>query len=173
MIDQRHTVCSPILATCSILAVPAAWPRRPSLAEAFESKILQEISPRNSNHRPSVGEIFALIESPFKGAPTVIAAIAMTLIHKQAVRHRFAGTAPVTSLVVTLKLASVHGPNEVTIATSVASRPRAIKIRPMRGLLWRSHCGGLPPTGKALDPAVKTPPPHAKRRHGSAEHATA
>src|SRR5258708_5054258 len=138
MIDQRHTVCSPILATCSILAVPAAWPRRPSLAEAFESKILQEISPRNSNHRPSVGEIFALIESPFKGAPTVIAAIAMTLIHRQAVRHGLAGTADVTSLVITLKLASVHGPNEVTIATSGASPPRAIKIRPMRGLLWRA-----------------------------------
>ena len=34
--------------------------------------------------------------------------------------------------------ASVHGPNDVTIATSVASRPRAIKMRPMRGLLWRA-----------------------------------
>jgi len=30
----------------------------------------------------------------------------------------------VTSRVITLKPASVHGPNEVTIATSVASRPR-------------------------------------------------
>jgi hypothetical protein len=44
----------------------------------------------------------------------------------------------VTSLVITLKLANVHEPNEVAIATSVASRPRAIKIRPMRGLLWRA-----------------------------------
>jgi hypothetical protein len=35
----------------------------------------------------------------------------------------------------TLKLASVQGPNEVTIATSVASRPRAIRMRPMRGML--------------------------------------
>src|SRR6516164_3721315 len=41
----------------------------------------------------------------------------------------------VTSSVNTLKPASTHGPNEVAIATSVASRPRAIKIRPMRGLL--------------------------------------
>jgi hypothetical protein len=37
--------------------------------------------------------------------------------------------------VITLKPASVHGPNEVTIAMSVASRPRAIKIPPVRSLL--------------------------------------
>ena len=43
----------------------------------------------------------------------------------------------VTSSVITLKPASVHGPNEVTIATSVASRPRAIRMRPMRGTLFR------------------------------------
>lgn len=42
------------------------------------------------------------------------------------------------SSVITLKLASVHGPNEVTIATSVASRPRAIRMRPIRGMLWRA-----------------------------------
>ncbi len=50
-------------------------------------------------------------------------------------RHVLAEAADVASWVITLKLASVHGPNEVTIATSVASRPRAIKMRPMRGLL--------------------------------------
>jgi hypothetical protein len=33
----------------------------------------------------------------------------------------------------TLKLASVQVPKEVTIATSVASRPRAIRMRPTRG----------------------------------------
>jgi hypothetical protein len=37
-----------------------------------------------------------------------------------------------------LKLASVQGPKEVTIATSVASRPRAIRMRPTRGVLWRA-----------------------------------
>jgi hypothetical protein len=52
--------------------------------------------------------------------------------------HGFAGPADVASSVITLKPASVHGPNEVTIATSVASRPRAIRMRPMRGLLWRA-----------------------------------
>jgi len=46
--------------------------------------------------------------------------------------HAIAGTG-LTSSVITLKPASVHGPNEVTIATSVASRPRAIRMRPMRG----------------------------------------
>ena len=54
---------------------------------------------------------------------------------KETMRHGLAETADVTSWVITLKLASVHGPNEVTIATSVASRPHAIKMRPMRGLL--------------------------------------
>jgi len=44
----------------------------------------------------------------------------------------------VTSSVMTLKPASVQGPKEVTIATSVASRPRAIKMRPTRGVLWRA-----------------------------------
>ncbi len=43
----------------------------------------------------------------------------------------------VTSSVKTRKPASVHGPNDVTIATSVASRPRAIRMRPMRGTLLR------------------------------------
>ena len=51
--------------------------------------------------------------------------------------HLFAGADGVTSSVITLKPASVHGPNEVTIATSVASRPRAIRMRPMRGTLFR------------------------------------
>jgi hypothetical protein len=50
----------------------------------------------------------------------------------------FAASSSPTSSVITLKPASVHGPNEVTRATSVASRPRAIGMRPMRGLLWRA-----------------------------------
>jgi len=54
---------------------------------------------------------------------------------KAMTRHGLAETADVTSWVITLKPASVHGPNEVTIAMSVASRPRAIKIPPVRSLL--------------------------------------
>jgi hypothetical protein len=63
------------------------------------------------------------------------------LSHRQRRSHR--GLVPLLSCVSdrdqaassvkTLKLARLHGPNEVTIATSVASRPRAIKIRPIRG----------------------------------------
>jgi hypothetical protein len=48
------------------------------------------------------------------------------------------GAAHVTSSVNILNFVRAHGPNEVTIATSVASRPRAIRMRPTRGLLWRA-----------------------------------
>ena len=51
-------------------------------------------------------------------------------------RHAVSATSG-TSSVTTLKSASVQGPNEVTIATSVASRPRAIRMRPRRGTLLR------------------------------------
>jgi hypothetical protein len=50
-------------------------------------------------------------------------------------RDVVAGPQPVTSSVITLKPTSVDGPKLVEIATSVASRPRPIKIRPMRGRL--------------------------------------
>ena len=43
-----------------------------------------------------------------------------------------------TSSVCTLKSTRVHGPKVVAIATSVASRPRATRIRPMRGVLLRA-----------------------------------
>jgi hypothetical protein len=55
----------------------------------------------------------------------------------------------------TLKLVSVFGPKLVAIATSAASRPRAISMRPMRGVLNRASkmCPlatkiSLEPTGK-------------------------
>jgi MFS family permease len=51
-------------------------------------------------------------------------------------RYVFAEAA--TSSVITANFASLKGPNEVTIATSVASRPRAIGMRPIRGVLWRA-----------------------------------
>ena len=43
-----------------------------------------------------------------------------------------------TSSVHTLKLFSVLGPKVLLIGTSVASRPRAISTRPMRGVLFRA-----------------------------------
>jgi len=42
-----------------------------------------------------------------------------------------------TSSVQTLKLTSVLGPNVVAMATSIASRPLAIRTRPIRGTLLR------------------------------------
>jgi hypothetical protein len=43
-----------------------------------------------------------------------------------------------SSSVTTLKPASLAGPKLVESATSVASRPRAMSTRPIRGLLWRA-----------------------------------
>src|SRR5206468_9885313 len=42
-----------------------------------------------------------------------------------------------TSSVCTAKRRSTLGPKVVLKATSAASRPRAITMRPMRGMLWR------------------------------------
>ena len=53
-------------------------------------------------------------------------------------RHLLVAATDVTSSVIKLKPASMHGPNEVTMATSVASRPRAIRMRPILGLLCRA-----------------------------------
>jgi hypothetical protein len=45
---------------------------------------------------------------------------------------------PATSSVQTLKLTSVFGPKVWVIGTSAASRPCAIRMRPMRGMLLRA-----------------------------------
>jgi hypothetical protein len=50
----------------------------------------------------------------------------------------YSDLAGVISSVTTVKLLSVFGPKVVLIATSAASRPRAISTRPMRGMLWRA-----------------------------------
>jgi len=42
-----------------------------------------------------------------------------------------------TSSVQTRKLSRVFGPNVVAMATSAASRPRAMSTRPIRGTLFR------------------------------------
>jgi len=46
-----------------------------------------------------------------------------------------------SSSVMTLKLTSVLGPNVWVIGTSAASRPRPIRMRPMRGALLRASNG--------------------------------
>src|SRR5258708_35392329 len=53
--------------------------------------------------------------------------------------------AHLTSSVQTVKPASVLGPKELLIATSVASRPRAITTRPIRGMLFRGSNGAHRP----------------------------
>ena len=42
-----------------------------------------------------------------------------------------------TSSVSTINCSNLFAPNAVVIATSTASRPRVIRTRPMRGVLWR------------------------------------
>src|SRR6516164_7214336 len=76
--------------------------------------------------------------SPSSFEPDTSARVTCDQRRARRLRDRFSarrGLVAATSSVITLKPASVHGPNEVTIATSVASRPRAIRIRPMRGSL--------------------------------------
>jgi len=56
--------------------------------------------------------------------------------------------------VITLKPASVHGPNEIT--TPVASRPRAIRMRRTRGPLFRA--GRRPASSEiGLEPSGEVP----------------
>src|ERR1700724_428180 len=72
-------------------------------------------------------------------------------------RHRLAEVPNITSSVITLKPARVHGPNEITIATSVASRPRAIRMRPMRGTWLRGSKAYQRPPRNASNHAAKSP----------------
>src|SRR5271170_2703344 len=71
-------------------------------------------------------------------------AVGRDVIHGQAARAHGtarAGGAAVTaaaSSVQTTNFLSTFGPNVVAMATSAASRPRAISIRPMRGTLLRA-----------------------------------
>src|SRR5580765_7498361 len=56
----------------------------------------------------------------------------------------------------TLKPTSVLGPNALLMATSVASRPRAIRIRPMRGTLFRGSKVCQCPSTYASNHAAKS-----------------
>src|SRR3954470_11955793 len=66
---------------------------------------------------------------------------------------------PGISSVQTLKLSSVLGPKVVAIATSHASRPRAIRIRPTRGTLLRGSNVCQRPPIQASNHAAKSPTP--------------
>src|SRR6187402_2000746 len=64
---------------------------------------------------------------------------------------------PGISSVQTLKDSSILGPKVVAIATSEASRPRAIRIRPMRGTLLRGSNICQRPPIHASNQAAKSP----------------
>ena len=65
-----------------------------------------------------------------------------------------------TSSVQTLKLVKVLGPNVLLIATSAASRPRAISTLPMRGVLLRASKVYQRPSRKASNHAAKSIGPY-------------
>ena len=65
------------------------------------------------------------------------------------------GTPPASS-VTTSKRCSVCVPKELIIATSVASRPRAMTTRPMRGSLWRASKVYQRPPRKTSNQALKS-----------------
>src|SRR5437879_6101429 len=65
-----------------------------------------------------------------------------------------------TSSVHTLKLVKVLGPNVLLIATSDASRPRAIKTLPMRGVLLRASKMCQCPPRNASNQAAKSMGPY-------------
>src|SRR5580765_359100 len=62
-----------------------------------------------------------------------------------------------TGSVQTLKLSSVFAPNVVAIATSDASRPRAMRTRPTRGTLLRGSNRCQRPPIHASNHAAKSP----------------
>src|ERR1700685_3214186 len=64
------------------------------------------------------------------------------------------------SSVQTRKLSSVLGPKVVAIATSEASRPRAIRMRRMRGILLRGSNMCQRPPIQTSNHAAKSPTPY-------------
>ncbi len=56
----------------------------------------------------------------------------------------------------TVNFFSVEGPKEVVRATSTASLPRAMTIRPMRGMLWRASKVYQRPSRKTSVQALKS-----------------
>src|SRR3977135_153363 len=70
----------------------------------------------------------------FRLGPAEVALGQHFFIRGQKRQQNYCGTSSLT----TWKLSSLARPKEVVMAQSVASRPVAIKTRPMRGMLWRA-----------------------------------
>ena len=73
-----------------------------------------------------------------EGSSFVLSVAAKNFGHRCSCSSNHSTFRATTSSVNTLNPVNWHGPKDVDIATSVASRPRAIKIRPIRGMLCRA-----------------------------------
>lgn len=96
-------------------------------------------SPRTLSH---CGSLQADLQNPWGGLAKQAAECEVGCDGLRFARSRPAALQPVhpslTSSVRTLKLFRVLGPKVLLMATSAASRPRAINTRPMRGVLLRA-----------------------------------
>jgi hypothetical protein len=88
--------------------------------------------------RPLPAEEFIVFhrqnKSRYGSAPEVIQ-VASVEVKAKTLRFPRIGRYPTSSSVITSNRLSIAGPNAVDSATSVASRPVAINMRPMRGVL--------------------------------------
>jgi hypothetical protein len=128
-------------------------------ATALANYLLEQSSGAERIRRMTIDDIHkALVESRIRHGAGLFSAEAFLEQHPQAPRdfptnwtNRTSNFSPDmgygcpvqrmpygASSVKTWNDVSVHGPKLVTKATSVASRPRAIRILPMRGLLCRA-----------------------------------
>ena len=107
------------------VSVPLEWDELPELKSASQWTV-GNIGERIAHRQQAVGRDGEEPQGPGRG-------------DEDAGLRAAAGLKPqTTSSVVTSKRCSVFTPNTIVIGTSAASRPRAITMRPMRGVLWRA-----------------------------------
>ncbi len=102
--------------------------RRASIRRVVEARALHAYDARTTAAHPLL-PILTHASEANGSLPTAVAGIVK---RGQAIQRLL------TSSVRTLKLFSVLGPNVLLMATSDASRPRAINTRPIRGVLLRA-----------------------------------
>ena len=127
--QYRHSILT-ANNNCSQIQSLTRWGLRPSICNSLYPNDGRRDAGRgaSTNGRRVRGKMRQLVpRRPRATRPQDRSRVSFRGFHALRMRHQ------ATSSVNTLKLARLHGPNEVTIATSVASRPRAIKMRPMRG----------------------------------------
>src|SRR5260370_20355731 len=92
-------------------------------------------------------------------------------VNEETVLHHAPRTADIaqaatTSSLMTRNLTRSIRPKLVVSATSAASRPVPIRMRPIRGLLWRGAEGGQPPGRKGAKPPPTKISPGGRRNTG-------